>query len=512
MQTYDEQSRWYPLHWTMLLFGLLGIIRGNILPLIFGFASQSTWLLFLIVGTGMVLPVIALVFKFFSMRYQMDEGHLRIREGIFSKKIRSIPVKRIHNINTRQSMLARIMKVTRLDIETAGGGSSEASFVALSFPAAQEIQDFVRMEKAKDPSEPDETVAVEEEDETPIYKIRMRDILIAGATTNRIGVILVAAGFLFQYVDEFSGDIGPDWIQAITEYATMVSSSSPVQLILMSILGLAGLFLLAWLISIATALVRWHRFTLLDRGEDLRIRTGLFTLREFTMPRDKIQALRVITTPFRRPFGLSEVRVQSAGHIGMQDTRMESDLLAPISPVEEVGTFTQAVWSHADWDDVDWMPVHPYTRLRQFRILLMILTVISLALFFSGGVEAIGAVLSAVLALIFASLAWVISHLTYKQTAYAQDDHFIYVKTGFLGLHFWVIPIGKVQNLEISQNPWQRLRGLVSLHLDVAGSAFGRQPVIPNIELAKAWPLFNRFAHPQGLMGRAITPETGIQS
>lgn len=106
-----------------------------------------------------------------------------------------------------------------------------------------------------------------------------------------------------------------------------------------------------------------------------------------------------------------------------------------------------------------------------------------------------GPILLAALLLLGAPFIWTISHLTYKQTAYAVDENFVYIKTGFIGLHFWVIPVGKIQNLSLTQTPFQRSRRLVSLHIDVAGGTQISEPVVPNIPISSTWLLFNRLGH-----------------
>jgi putative membrane protein len=483
----------------MIPLGLFNIVRGTAIFLVILFVSRQWTLLLFFIMTGVLLPMIGLVFRFFSLRYQFQEGQIRIHEGIFSKRIRTIPVRRIHNINTSQSPVARLFKVMRLDLETAGGGAAEASFIALSYPAAQELREFVRREKSKDDEHTD--VEVERDaSENAIYQVRIRDLLIAGATTNRMGVILVAIGIFFQYAEDFAGDSGPQWLQWIMNKAEELQNESILNLILLATGAFLTVFILAWLISIASAILRWFRFTLSHQGDDLKIRAGLITIREQTVPREKIQALRFKITPFRRPFKLTEIRVQTAGRMGMQDQRrMETNLLVPITRVDNTDLFVKAALPHADWDGVTWRAVHPYTRTRHFFAMARIVAGILFLLAVLPNVIPFdiypGNTIMLAIPAVTLPLAFLIAHLTYKQTGYATDDEFVYVKTGFIGLHFWVIPIGRIQNLALSQTPFQRWRQLASLHLDVAGPAMSNAPIIPNIPINEAWLLFNRLGH-----------------
>ncbi len=485
------------MHPTMVLLGVGGVLRRSILPLLVGgYAAVmgNLFILFLVIFPA-VISTLALLGRFLSFRYALGEGHIRIREGIFSRKIRSIPVKRIHNLNTRQSPVARLFRVSRLDIETAGGGAAEASFVALSYQAVQEIRDFVRLEKRQDAGDAgDEDVGAPAE--RTLYRIGIRDILIAGATTNRMGVIFVALAALFQYAQDAYQDFLPPWIEDLARQASTLENQDPLTLVLGGLAAFAALFLVAWLISIAAALLRWHRFTLSRGGEDLHIRAGLLTIREFTIPRGKVQALTCVMSAFRRPFGLLQIKVRSAGHVGVQDGgRGESDVLAPIARLNRTDFFVSVVWPAANWDDVAWRPVHVYTRTRQFRFLVAWLVVVSTALLAIFGLEWNQTALPIVW-IVGAPLAWLISHLTYRQTGYACDERFIYIKRGFLGMHYWVIPINRIQNASVLQSPFQRWRRLGSLALDVAGPSGGKEAVIPNIDATVCWLLFNRFIHP----------------
>lgn len=330
MQTSEDTTSWHRLHWSMLLFGLGSVIRGAIFPIvIFGYAAKSWGLLLFIIFTGVILPLIAQVMKFISLRYQLAESHIRIREGIFSRKIRSIPVRRIHNINTSQSLPARLFNVLRLDIETAGGDAAEASFVALSRPAAMEIQDFVRVEKGR--SHTGDVSQEEEQPERVLFRISMKDLLIAGATTNRMGLILVGLGVAFQYWEEYASEKSPEWIKIGISKFQELAGQGTVNLVMMFMSGLILLFLVAWIISIFTALISWHKFTVSDAGEDLKIKTGLFTVRGFTMPRNKIQALRFKISPSEGPSHSWKLKFAPQGMLECRKAKELSPISLPLS-------------------------------------------------------------------------------------------------------------------------------------------------------------------------------------
>jgi len=485
----------------MILFELIRSIRAFIVPLIFTavFAGRGPALgggslfffLFLI-----AFPMLIALMRFASYRYKLEEGHVTIREGVLSRKVRRIPVRRIHNINTSQNIIARVLGVLRLDIETAGGGSAEASLVAVSKADAQKIRRFVHREKMRVIGEqdgPDASTAeveLEEPASVPIHRVPIRDIFLAGATTSRLGIIFVGLFAATEYLDFDPQDM----IKQAEAWTDSAMGLGEDRMVYFGIAAFVLIFLVAWLLAIFTAFVRWFGFTLSCRDDDLEISTGLLTIRQYTLPRDKIQALQCETSAIRRPFGLFQIRVRSAGHVGVQEqSRAESDLLVPITNRDQLGFFASSVWSASRWDEVAWHGVHPWTRLRQFRVLAVLWALILTGAYYSGNGYFRMVEVMVALALIGFAAAWGIAHLTWKQTAYGHDDDFVYIKHGFLGLQFWVIPVWRIQNVALSQTPFQRFRALASLTVDTAGAG-GSNATIPNIDLEIACRLFNRFS------------------
>ena len=148
----------------------------------------------------MFLTMLSMLWRYISYRYILDDGHIIIREGILSKKTRRIPVRRIHNINTSQSLLARIFRVMRLDIETAGGGNAEASMEALTLRQCQKSATTSARRKTAtakpmnvgaDPSGSEQINAATAAPPTHvIHQARFKELFLAGATTSRLGIWL----------------------------------------------------------------------------------------------------------------------------------------------------------------------------------------------------------------------------------------------------------------------------------------------------------------------------------
>jgi uncharacterized membrane protein YdbT with pleckstrin-like domain len=68
--------------------------------------------------------------------YVVTSQRLRIRRGILSKHVQQTRIERVQNVNTRQSLLDRMLRIGTVDFDTAGTDDSDFTFRGISDPAA----------------------------------------------------------------------------------------------------------------------------------------------------------------------------------------------------------------------------------------------------------------------------------------------------------------------------------------------------------------------------------------
>src|SRR4028119_590933 len=126
-----------------MVIGALGTIRrsvsATILPGVFFLFSQglSPWTIALVLAGLAAVAVLAAVWSFLSWRattYGVVGGSFRLRQGVFQKSERTIPLEHVRSVDTGQGIVRRAFGVYEVRVETAGGGASEpdASLPALS--------------------------------------------------------------------------------------------------------------------------------------------------------------------------------------------------------------------------------------------------------------------------------------------------------------------------------------------------------------------------------------------
>jgi putative membrane protein len=344
---------WRQAHWAFIVIGALRYLRGFLLPFAIGVATQGFggsradyfWYGFaLLAGIGSVAASLA---QWWMYRYRLTDRDITLKSGIISKQERVIPFERIQSVNLIDAPLERLFQVMKLQVETGAGGGANAE-IELQALTRNEAADLraqliaarqrARGENAPAPSPASSadpgvtdpaTLRPVAPDGELVRKLSTRELLIAGATSGRIGAAAAIAGVLAQFGD----DLIPTsvWERMPWEQAADAATNIQIVASLMVALGL-----LAWLISIVATVLTYGGFELRRSGDQLQVQYGLLDRRRTTIPVRRIQAIRVVEGMLRQPFGFAEVRFDSAGFGADQGA---SGVLSPLMPKREVLAF-----------------------------------------------------------------------------------------------------------------------------------------------------------------------------
>jgi len=123
----------HPSWRSLLSFYLKGLVLGLI-------AGIIGWIIEPGIGVGVFLVVMAIVIVVgYVMRmatdYIISTERLHIRRGILSKHVQQTSIDRVQNVNTSQSLIDRMLRVGKVDFDTAGTDDSDFTFRGVSEPA-----------------------------------------------------------------------------------------------------------------------------------------------------------------------------------------------------------------------------------------------------------------------------------------------------------------------------------------------------------------------------------------
>lgn len=321
-------------HIAWIVISAIRSLRSFALPLIIllftGGRAGDGWYL-TIAGGIAVVSLAGRALEWWRSFYELTPTGLRVQTGLFSRQDRFVPFDRIQTVDVAESPLQRLLGVVGVKIETAAGGSGAAD-VRFDAVTAAEANVLRGLTIAKSRTAlTDGTPAVETSPSseltdtggTLLRRLSTPDLLIAGATSGRIGPALAVVSFGSQFLDDLLPDsfweriamTAPDW-------------SFRGVLTLLAIGGIA-----AWIMAIVSTILTYGGFELRRDGDRLYLQYGLLDRRRSTIPLARIQAATMTEGLLRQPFGLASVRLASAGY-GARTA--ESGVLFPILPRDEV--------------------------------------------------------------------------------------------------------------------------------------------------------------------------------
>jgi putative membrane protein len=470
-QLLGPPERLHPLY---LLTGIGKSLKGawGLLAAAAILGSQDRWLLVAFLGILFVgFSIGGLLIKWLKFEYRVGADEIRIESGLLSRTSRAIPFDRVTDVDLEQGPLHRLFGLARVRLETgASAGSKEEDGVldTISLERAEALREHIRAHRRGEQAAPAAEATAEGES---LYEMDSRRVATAGLFNFSLAVI---AG-LFGVSQTFGDVLGFDPFEE-QFWLDLLDRAEPVQALLLAhqiVAILAGTVLLI-LLGIGTGLVRTtlreHGFRL-DRTETgLRRRRGLLTLTDVTIPAKRVQAAILANGPIRARFDWWALKLQSLAMDGKQGDHV----VAPLAHDEEASSILESL----DW------PIAPnsesWRRVSRAFVTSYAAAVgppalIPVAVPFMGAVGL--GVVAALPVVGVVALLWLIAvpmmiaarWFGWRNTRYALDRGALFVETGWWRHRRRILPLRKIQSVDLAESFWSRAFGICTLRLGVAG-------------------------------------------
>ena len=352
--------------------------------------SNGSHLPEIIVG---VVAVIAAVINWLVTRWRLDGPTLRIETGLLRRDSRQLPVARIQAVDVVRPFLARAFGLAELRVRLAGSSHADGRLAYLPEAAALELRArLLAAHHGLDPAtpEPDERV-------------------LATVPAGRLvgSVVLSSASLILLLM--------------IAEVAIAVAVPAALEA--------TGGMLVVWLIALGPLV--WRRlatqygFTLAESPDGIRIRRGLLGTVAETIPRRRIQAVRMVEPLLWRPLHWCRLEIDVAGSPGRdraEGSRRLRKALLPVGSKDLAGQLMHTVLG-ADAPALR----RPPRRARKK------------------------------------------APLSYHFLAAGHDAATAMAVTGRLRKITTWLPLEKAQSVRLVEGPVQRRLGLATVHVDAAG-------------------------------------------
>ncbi|MFL6204881.1 MAG: PH domain-containing protein [Acidimicrobiales bacterium] len=425
-----------------------------------GFFALSLWINQVTGGEPADVPGLVIGFAFTLQRtvgwwfrtYTVTDTSITLDEGILQKRHRVVPFTRIQQVEHRQQLTSRLFRLVSVHIETAGDARSTAiSLRSLDVSTADALRDHLLAEqhrvRAGLPAAPrgegaQWSEAFRAPTRTPLLRVSHRDLLVAGLTSNGA----VAAATLAVVPSALIAAVNVDGPAAVPAFLAIETAFT----MLAVLLGAVGSLLGGW------------GFDLTSSDDDLHVTQGLLDRRQHTMPRHRLQHVRVVDNPVRRRLGVVTVQLFSAATPGRRDEQ-QTAITIPFARREGLGDLLVQCMGSARWRPPDLEPRSPVARRRAILRRTALTTAMTITIVVV--LLPAGAVLTP-LALL--GIPW--GRLAHRRAGSALDGDVLVVASGALVHHLELVPAERVQSRRTTASPFQRRLGLASLRLDVAGA------------------------------------------
>lgn len=462
------------LDWRTVLYRVLRSLPGLLISLFLswrggGFGTYT--IVLVVIYFVLFLPGSVLAFWFF--RYALTPDELRVTRGVFSRESRTIPYRRIQNVGIEQTLLARLLGIAKVTIETSGGGQTEATLEFVSHAEARKLSSYIATRKddaaRRAPDSPEQESAdpaevpaapyaagYAEEQAEEVIATPARTILLRSAASFNLAYLAAAVFFLaqlFEYAQllldrrTFSSQVSGG-VEALKEWS--IAYIAPAVL---------GALVLTWAISFVAFAVRYLGHTVRRYHKKIYAEWGLLSKKNKTVPFSKIQVVRLRTTLLMRLAGLQEVALWSAG--GNANQEQSNVIVAFLRPGEvfRLPGVDRVQESAPELEPVSPKSIHRVARVMALRILFFTAAVcVPLGWWWSAG------------ALALASLpaGYGYSYMLWKVRKYAVGQGGAVSVDGLLVRRTSYVEKKKVQAVAVHRSFFQRRLGLCTVHIHTA--------------------------------------------
>lgn len=429
-----------------------------LVPIILGKESDKKILIIgLILLAGLILTLIHSILYYLNFKFYIENQQFILKKGYLNRKMLTIPLDRVQNVHTDQTVLQQFLEVMSIEIDTAGSSKKELKIHALSKTIGAQLALELSSHLAVQDTANQEGAKGSVPEEVQILKLTNRDLLRIGISQNHFRTALIIFLFGIQFynkVQEYFEVKAKEYAQEAFLYLSQSGWAIVTALILFFLI-------ISFLYSMIRTLVLFYDLRFLKGNQSYRIVSGLLNRKNLLIPFTKIQQLDWETGPLKKVFGIFQVNILQA----------TSDLAAKTKLIEVPGCLIQHIEQlKTDIFGADELKGKP--RIHSFEVYFW------RTWLYYGWLPA-GLFSPSVFLLdwkyAFGIVVWVIFMFFYslmllRKSYFQVSNDQIRVSSGAISHKFKQMEFQKVQNIEFQQSIFQKKRGIASLKI---GNASG---------------------------------------
>lgn len=430
--------------------------------------ATREWILDLGILGFVLILLAASVINFWFFKFHFDDDKIQIRRGLIFKKNLTLYFERVQEANLEQAFYFRPFDLWALKLESAGSGKEEIILPGIHHLLANNIKQRVldAQKKSSVPQKlesPAEQVAASGQHNLPVvtnpdYQIKLEpvDLLRYGLMHNTLIYYVAIFGPILGQNEKFWQNIGPwlqksELVQAFTQYLS--SHNLWIGVLAVAVLVVLVLFFI-YAISIFLSLIKYWDYTLVVQGERFQYQAGLLNRLASGFRKHKLQTLVVKQSLIARILGRYSIEVRQTNEAMRKQGEINQGFIIPVATEKQLADILALLnIKTPEWKKC--APVKMFWDALFFGIFLLIASSIVLVATENSLVWLIPIILLVVL----------LSVKNWYSIGYELNEEGFSVKRGILGVKTTYVPQIKIQKMQLSQGPVQRLHKTASLTL-----------------------------------------------
>ena len=296
-------------HPAAIVDGLKNYIILLLLPLLRSltlfFDDFYTWLSGIWIDALTLTAILLFGFlQWYFIVFQIKDGQLERRSGLLVRRSQRIPIKNISSLSSEFSWYFKPLRAVRVRFETDAGSNGTPDITAIFWKKDADcfqktLAEFLHQAQSR-----------ETESYTRRYEPRGWYIAVLSfITSDSLTGAVFAATFISQSGKILGQEAEDRLITSLAHIMRLVAFwLPPIAAVI------AGVFLGGWLIDFILTLVRHLGFLAVRQGEELRIRCGIVTRREYILSMEKVNFLRLRQSFLTKLFGYYAGMVGCTGY------------------------------------------------------------------------------------------------------------------------------------------------------------------------------------------------------
>ncbi|WP_049902790.1 PH domain-containing protein [Halococcus agarilyticus] len=426
----------------------------------------------LVFGSFLVGAIVGAAYEVAYYRrfeYALTADTFDIGSGVLSRREREIPLRRIQNVDISRGAVQRLLSIAVVDVETGGGGETEASLRYVGYGEAKRLQRDLRRgaredsdggegragtEDATDADTATEDAAEprrRDEPEELLFALSPRNLVLLGLVAPDLRALLPVLFFAVPTV----GISIPDLLAETGAFTVGPRG--------------AALAIVSWIGTAAVTAARYYDFRLSRVGDELRYERGLLGRYDGSIPIAKIQQIDVRENVLMRRVGYASLAIETAGYTPGEGPSGGSEAAIPLAGRARVLELARSIEGF-EFDEPEF--ARPPRRARRRYAVRYALALGLIA----GGLWIANALLDVALLrywyapLAAIALAPVAGHYKWLHRGYDVGGEHVLTRNGFWRRSIAVVPAYRVQTVIQTATPFQRWRSLATVAIDTAGS------------------------------------------